>query len=286
MGLDTSAHPFDRSLLRNRIIPFILEGSPIDDLIEKSVHNALTGWRANEWGLSALEYDNAISDQQNEITGPERDIWFVAYEKAKQKRGFLARIFAREPSDKDLPPFPRNVLLPGFDSDLLVWGRPFFIAGDTPADVSAMLTRYLEAAAGQPEKVDDIAKDTLANIEGKRMQRPAGAREELWEKIANAPPITHLQRKVEGEPPIAEVLAASAKSMTESWRTIAQAEDLDETVELERYDEPVSYGDLQRALPFEIVNFMARLTPGWMVDARVDGTWARVWLQSYSPRCT
>ena len=264
MGLDTSAHPFDRNLLRERIIPFILEGEPIDDLIEQSVKIGLASWRANAWGLALHNYAGELRSQQDQILQPEYDVWSAAYQK-QNNRGILQRLLGLGGREKDLPPWPLTILLPGFDSDLQIWGRPFFIVADTPEDVCAVLERYL-SAAGSDDGIDEVAANCLLALEAKRQIKPDGARDDLWEVIANAPPLTALRLDREDSPPSKESLIAQADQKIARWQTIARESDLERPAEIEglEVEQGVTFGDLQRELPFDIVNFMAGLTPGWM----------------------
>jgi hypothetical protein len=48
-----------------------------------------------------------------------------------------------------------------FESNLHVWGRPFFITSEAPADVSLAIDRYLSAT---PDDVDAIALDMLRQL--------------------------------------------------------------------------------------------------------------------------
>jgi len=56
MGFDTSHHPVDVSLIQDRLIPYILEGTPIDDLVERAVRLERVRFRANAWGLGLAEW--------------------------------------------------------------------------------------------------------------------------------------------------------------------------------------------------------------------------------------
>jgi len=49
-----------------------------------------------------------------------------------------------------------------FDSDLHIWGRPFFITSSSPEEVSSEIDRYL---AADEDQVDDIASNMLRHLD-------------------------------------------------------------------------------------------------------------------------
>lgn len=56
MGYDTSFHPVDHWLLQDRLHPYLLgQTDDLDDLVTSAVRIAKVRFRANAWGLGALE---------------------------------------------------------------------------------------------------------------------------------------------------------------------------------------------------------------------------------------
>jgi hypothetical protein len=55
VGYDVSFHPVDVELIRTRLIPFIRGEGDIDDLVQRAVRLAKVRFRANAWGLGALD---------------------------------------------------------------------------------------------------------------------------------------------------------------------------------------------------------------------------------------
>ena len=121
MGFDVSTHPIDVGLIQTRLLPYLRGDGTIDDLVADGVRLAKVRFRANAWGLGTVAA----------LTPP------AGGKKAKGK-----------------PPDPAAT---GFDPDLHVWGRPFFVTA--PADgVSAAIDRYLSCPA---DGVDAVARGQL-----------------------------------------------------------------------------------------------------------------------------
>lgn len=67
MGFDTSFHPVHHTLIAERILPFVLAGDPIDDLLDQAVRLAHVRFVANAWGLGAIG--------QSEAFEPHLHVW-------------------------------------------------------------------------------------------------------------------------------------------------------------------------------------------------------------------
>jgi hypothetical protein len=130
--MDVSFHPVDEALLNERVVPYVRGKGSLDDLMPRAVRLAHVHYRANAWGLGLLELSHQETERRRSAQG-----------KGKAVAG------------------PPPVVPEAFDSDLHVWGRPFFITAETPAEVSEAIDRY--QAAG-PEEVDNIARDMLRRL--------------------------------------------------------------------------------------------------------------------------
>jgi hypothetical protein len=124
MGFDVSFQPVDVELIQGRLLPFVEGRGDIDDLVEDAVRITKVRFRANAWALELLRHSQAENESKPRKKGAQH------------------------------PPSWRDK----FDSDLHVWGRPFFITALRPDQVSRAVDRYLKA---QPEDVDAIAHEML-----------------------------------------------------------------------------------------------------------------------------
>lgn len=129
MGFDVSAHPVDVPLIQARLLPYLRGEGSIDDLVADGVRLTKVRFRANAWGLGLLAATTPADGG-----------------KSKTRKG-------KRPPD-DAPATPPAA---GFDADLHVWGRPFFVTAP-PESVGPAIDRYLAAA---PEEVDAIAREQL-----------------------------------------------------------------------------------------------------------------------------
>ena len=263
MGLDTSSHPFDRDLLKTRIVPFLLAGEPIDDLIDRAVAVELASYRVNQWSLAVTDFHNALFNDQYEIAKTTKSA-----PPAERKPGFFARLFGGKGAGGVREEPPRIVPgLPGFDVDLHVWGRPFFVDGDAPEEIARGVDRYMAAAEGGNDAVDAVVKDMLASLERKRQVRPEGVADAVWETVARAPSLLEVEPK--GGPPSVSVEAAKANARRRVgiWREVMAARDPNAEISFGSDgddDEPMTVADAQMSLPHDIVGFMSSLSHGWM----------------------
>jgi hypothetical protein len=124
MEFDVSFHPVDVELIQGRLLPFVEGKGEIDDLVEDAVRISKVRLRAHAWALGLLHHSQAENDSK-----------------------------PRKKGAKPAPSWRHK-----FDSNLHVWGRPFFITVQRPDQVSRAVDRYLKA---KPEDVDAIADDML-----------------------------------------------------------------------------------------------------------------------------
>ena len=144
MGMDISFHPVDVAFIHEHILPFVRGERDIGDLVAQAVRLAKVRYRANAWGLGLLRLDQAMHEMQRKALAKTVS--------GGAKRGWCARLFSRSPSPAE-DNLPATVGVPGFDPQVHVWGRPFFIAHDAPAEISRAIDAYM---AAEYHTVDDI----------------------------------------------------------------------------------------------------------------------------------
>ena len=127
MGFDVSYHPVDRSVIIDRLIPYLRGEGNIDDLVERAVRVSQVRYRANAWGAKLLKLQEA--DSTPEQAGADS---FRGPPKARKPEGPLA----------------------AFQPDLHLWGRPFLITVANPLEVSEAIDEYLAA--------DEAGTDAIA----------------------------------------------------------------------------------------------------------------------------
>lgn len=129
----------------------------------------------------------------------------------------------------------------GFEAWLHIWGRPFFVVGETPAEVSAGVDRYL-AARGDAE-VDAIAREMLERIE------PGLA--------------TRVSPKDDGAMPAPDDLAAGTRWKLDLLRASVVAGPDGEVTRPDGVTMP-AVELLAREIPHAVLEFVSGLQPGWM----------------------
>jgi hypothetical protein len=140
MGYDVSFHPVDVEFFQDQVLPILLGKAPIDTLLAKGIQISKNRYRANAWGLAV----NKVHSARFEDLRPP-------------KPTLVDRLLGRPPRRPELPPPPFE-----FESDLYIWGRPFFITDNDPVSVSESIDAYLSA--------DDAGVDTLAKRMVERIQ--------------------------------------------------------------------------------------------------------------------
>ena len=133
MGYDISYHPVDVDYLQATVFPYILGETTNDDLFRKPAAIAQARFEANAWGLGLLDRYHAQQRRERE--------W--------DEQGALKKLFqklaGKTPPEREFE----------FESDLYVWGRPFFLTAESPAAVADGISQYLGAdvaAAGRLAK--------------------------------------------------------------------------------------------------------------------------------------
>jgi hypothetical protein len=217
VGYDVSAHPVDVDLIHNRIFPYIRGEGDLSDLVETAVRLTQVRFRANAWGLGLLGLSHAESDAK----------------RAKPKKAKAS--VKKKPAAR-----PKQLVPDTFDSDLHVWGRPFFIT-TAPEHVSDAIDRYLAAT---PRQVDALAQDML------RLLNP--------ELVGKVEPDTG------GKLPGPRKLAEGVLRSLEFYRAAYPKLKTGEPVELPDGEQVEARELFLYSLPLEVVTFASRFQPGWM----------------------
>lgn len=137
MGYDTSFHPIDVDFLSKRLLPYVLGNGSLDDLSSDIARLIRVRYRANAWGLGLSQWE-----REQEAARPQ------------PKPGFFGKIFGGSKNTS------QQVLTSRLESDLHLWGRPFFITSDSGL-VSEGIDRYMAAT---PATVDAVAKEMLDKL--------------------------------------------------------------------------------------------------------------------------
>lgn len=220
MGFDVSTHPVDFDLIQNRLIPYIRgEKDDIADLVADALRITQVGYRANAWGLGLVDLEHQEFDAKPRK--PNKKVQSTgATKKPENKRAWLV---------------PET-----FDSDLHVWGRPFFITTATER-VSESIDRYLAAT---PKQVDKIAKEMLCELNPK-----------LVEKVTPS---------TKGKLPKPKQLAQNIRFPLDFYRDAYSKLKSGEVVQLPD-GRAISAQELfLGSFGLDVMNFAAKLQPGWM----------------------
>lgn len=282
MGLDISAHPIDTALFRDRLIPFVQGHGALDDLIERAVAVAAVSHHVNSWGLGAYNVQRAFTGVQRDAAPVVRH----AYEKVVSEPNLLAKLFgAKAKTVTEHCEAPDRVPgLPGFDTDLAIWGRPFFIVADDEATALADFERYLALIGQNAEAVDPIAREMIARMEAMRARIPTDTHAGVL-AAARAFPDFSTVAKPDGEAAFnAARVERAYRKQVQSWRDIFAARGTKQTFNVDEVDQdeesdeggerwvqiagdqrpPPTADELLPSLPHNIVSFAAALLPGWM----------------------
>jgi len=264
MGYDISHHALDLRLLREQLVP-ALKGAPLSDaFLSGIVARSRVSGRANEWGLRVVNLDHKISHLQRQVAPS------VKYRRERPAKGWFDRL--RGKKDVFETDFQYTSGLPGFDSDLSVWGRPFFIA---EPGVDAALDAYqafLGLSGNDLSEVDALCLRQLQALESRRdriaPEVSAEARAVLDDIYPLAAHLPELDEEDRGEVDPAATIARMNALLALQQRAWA-LRDTDEEIESEEDEEPISARDLAAQAPFWLVNMAAQALPGWMSRGHV-----------------
>lgn len=299
MGLDYSSHPVDPDLFRSRLIPYAMGEGDISDLLDRAVDLAEVLHRASVWALATTRLSSAMREAQ-EAVAPI----VTHHYKTPGKQSLLGTLLGRaSPMVEETYQTPAySPGIPGFDSDLHVWGRPFFITSQTPAEALAAYQSFLDGAGHPPPKIDELCAAMLADLDARRSQPLEKLDTAVAEAVGKAPPyLSALEVDAEAT---AFDRARARKRGVAHWnairaiwdrRTATAPFDLDlleqearvaaglppqeeDSRWIEVSDPNVERHSLVKAsdalagLPFRIMQFAAELQPGWMGKGRAHAS--------------
>lgn len=271
MGLDTSAHPVDEALFRDRLVPFVRDGKPIDDLIARVARMAVASSRAATWRFAAQNFGWKVREAQEAVvpTVTER------YTEPARKQTFFESVLGIKPPmrEKTFTHPERVPGLPAVDNDLTSFGRPFFMPVEGTERVLALYERYLRTEKGGEAAVDAIAREMVAELSANALTFPAGTRPAVIEATKALLPFEKRILPVRAEDDGPALTAAQhekrLKRESEIWRFIFLNRKSDKPLP-DEFRNPDDDGERHpareyvRNLPLQMAGFAAQLMPGWM----------------------
>lgn len=263
MGFDISNHAVDVAAIKQRIVPFVRGHEvSVDDLIARAARLNCIKFRANAWGLGLVEESQALWNRQYSLGIARRVRW-------REPQGLLARLFRRPPTFKD-GEVPQVTGIPGFDSDLSVWGRPFFIVADTTEEALEDFGAYMALPDAWPGAVDALAQRMLAKLDARRGEPLDDFDPRVLKVLDDAYPfLSRVQPNEDREPPDEAVTAQWLQREFGRARFVFDKRYSDEVLAGEDEEEPVPVRELAPTLAYRVLNLAAQNLPGWMGRGRV-----------------
>jgi hypothetical protein len=250
MGYDVSLHPVDEAFLREVLTPYIAGQRELpEDLLRRGAQIAKNRFHANAWGLGVAHEHGR------------------RFEEVPKPRGVLRRLFGGG-APPELPPEPFPL-----ETDLYVWGRPFFITDDQPAEVSKSIDQYLAAS---DREVGDIARAMVRRV------APSHA--------------TVIEPSYDDGVPTDEQFARSFIWKMELFRDAFSAIRSGGMVNDPDGNEHDPVELFATDFPLSAISFMAQFRPGWMdrgyvwpsklfADAGLDLSWFETAQPLFEPLC-
>lgn len=227
MSYDYSCHPVDVSMIRDRIVPYVMGQVTIDDLLEQAVGNVITRYRANTWGLAVCGVEQRLVEnlKQDENTG-----------------------------------------LPGFESDLHVWGRPFFNVAEDMDTSFEVMEAYLKLSGQPVENVDEIVQSMLSVLDDFQDQLDNGLSDEAWGHVNDCYPLEQrLIRDDEGfdynRTDIRKMVENPLAILRDVYRNLGKGPI---NITLHGVESEVIPEDVISQVFFECISFSSQIIPGWM----------------------
>ncbi len=157
----------------------------ISDLLDRAVDLAEVLHRASAWGLATTRLSSAMREAQEAVA----PIVTHRY-KTPGKPNLLGRLLGRaSPMGEESYQTPAySPGIPGFDSDLHVWGRPFFITSQTPAEALTAYQSFLDGAGHPSSNIDALCAAMLADLDARRSQPLRKLDTAVAEAVGKAPP--------------------------------------------------------------------------------------------------
>ena len=269
MGLDTSAHPVDVALFRDRLVPFVKEGKPIDDVIARAARMAVLAARAADWRFAAQRFSMDLRKAQEDVVPKVTERYTVPGRNTTFFERLLGRKAPEVVKEYERPEFVPG--LAGYDSDLAAWGRPFFMPMGDVARVVELYERYL--AAEDQTAIDALGRAMVGELSANGLNFPKDTRAAVIQATKALMPFEKHIRPMQGEgaePPL--TLAQQQRRLkreTELWRVIFQGRDSDaplpaEYAEGRDIDPETPAREFLVNLPLQMAGFAAELMPGWM----------------------
>lgn len=263
MGFDISNHPVDVGLIKNTILPYIQgQQQDMDAFVERATCVFQIGHRANRWGLGVVALEHEIYSRQRSLLPSVQNPPVV-----EKPKGLLSRLFGKK------PPLPmvkeateeRVIGIPGFNSDISVWGRPFFIVADSCDDALAGFDAYLSLPHPDKDEVDRIVRDMLARLDAKKMNIATLVRPEIAQMLYSYYPlIDHVVLDPQSAQYDPSTTSDWVRRRLERMRTIYSKRESNELIPLPDSDnKEYPARDLMASIPLEVVNISAMVLPGW-----------------------
>ncbi len=173
MGNDFSCHPIDERVIRERILPYVMGNGNIDDLVAEAIRVKKISTECKRWATASSMLESEIFSVQSK----ELPRGVSLEEVPIRKKNFLDKLLGRTPATHKVKReiYQKTTGIPGFDCDLHLYGRPFFIDGDDPDQV---ITSYQKYLLSDLNHVPNLALETLESITSKVNQLPSDVSEE------------------------------------------------------------------------------------------------------------
>lgn len=257
MGYDISNHPVDVQFLQQRLIPAVMGHGDFSDFLDRAAERAIVAHRANRWALRTLALNSAIFDRQLAVA--------PAMPAAAPAGGsFWSRLRRQTaaPAPARLKPATG---LPGFDSDLSVWGRPFFVTAREPDEAIRVIERYMTCAGSDVAAIDAIAAAEFDRLEARRGDIRGNVAREAVAVLAQFYPLSaHLPAADAPSPIHPASVRDRLRGQFDLLRTIWEKRQSDDLVQHALLDDPLSGRDLAVTLPQAVIGLAAQALPGWM----------------------
>lgn len=269
MGYDISNHAIDVRFVQDRLVPAVKGQGHVDDFLDRAARMAVVAHRAKRWGLRVVDLSHQISDRQRALERHERTAppppptssWWRTIRRAISASHKATAEPAREP-------LRFTTGLPGFDSDLSVWGRPFFVTEDGSDAALSVVERYMACDAADAGSVDAIAREQIALLAARRSRVRDDVHADGLAVLEHFYPIDpHLEKPTEDEEPLPEMASVRSHAALrfDLLRSIwAARNDDSDTFEHQLLDAPAAASALVRELPYSLIGLAAQVLPGWM----------------------
>lgn len=133
MGYDIGFHAIKKSDI-DYLCKHIAGKEEPTDFFHRAVTASQSRSVANAWGLALKNYESHLyQSERNKIKGDAE----------RSQPGFFGKLFGRKALKPDYSKIDNKKHIGNFDSQIHVWGRPFFIYDDK--DINSIINQYLLA---------------------------------------------------------------------------------------------------------------------------------------------